>query len=90
MDVRLDEASTEIVQRELERGAFATAEDAVAAGLKLLELHAMDDWLLRNREYVQAALEESFAAAERGESYSPEESRALLEQHRALRKAKAA
>jgi hypothetical protein len=44
-----------------------------------------DDWLTRNRDLVRAALEESFAAEARGESYSPEEAKEMLEKRRAER-----
>ena len=46
-----------------------------------------EDWLVRNKEAINADLDESFAQAARGESYTPEESRALLAQHRASRSA---
>jgi len=56
---------------------------------QLYLVEAEGDWLDRNREAIDAALEESFATKERGESYSPEESLALLAQNRAARTSKA-
>jgi hypothetical protein len=50
----------------------------------------MEDWLLRNKDAVNRALDESFAAKERGESYSMEEAEAILAQRRAARAAQAA
>lgn len=43
-----------------------------------------EDWLLRNKEAINADLDESFAQAARGEGYSTEDARALL----ALRRSK--
>ncbi len=46
---------------------------------------AMQDWLLRNKTAFHAGIEASFAAKERGECYSPEESEAILAERRAAR-----
>ena len=51
---------------------------------------AMNDWLLRNKEAINAGLDESFAARDRGETYSPEEAQVMLAEHRAARMNKAA
>lgn len=42
----------------------------------------MDDWLLRNKVAIARALDESSAARDRGEGYSPEE----VEAHFAARR----
>ncbi len=44
-----------------------------------------DDWLFRNRDAVNAALDQSFAQAKRSEGYAPEEFQAILDRHRAAR-----
>ena len=98
MTVTLDEATEQMLQRELDRGGFADANEVIAYALGLLHVneagpvsHAdMEDWLMRNRDYVRAALEESFAAEARGESYSPEEVQAMLDENRARRRSQAA
>ena len=88
MAITLDPALEQRVQRQLDRGAFREPAELLAHALDLVE--AEGDWLYRNREAINAALEESFAAKERGEGYSPEESLALLAQNRAARKSRAA
>lgn len=97
MTLTLDAATERLLQRELARGRFADANELIAHALLLVEAEQntpapaeMEDWLLRNKDAIRAALEVSSAQAARGEGYSPEESRALLEQHRARRKARAA
>lgn len=90
MDVTLDQESAAKLQALLDRGAFASASEALTEAVKLLDEHCPEDWLWENREYVREALEESFAQSERGEGYSPEESMALLDKRRAERRPKAA
>jgi hypothetical protein len=51
---------------------------------------AMNDWLLRNKAAINIALDESFAAKARGESYSPEEAEVILAERRAARTPQAA
>jgi predicted transcriptional regulator len=48
-------------------------------------LESQEAWLLRNRDAINERLEESMAQAERGEVYTPEEARALLDSARAAR-----
>jgi hypothetical protein len=50
-----------------------------------LTLETEGDWLLRNRDSINADLDQSFAEAERGEGYSPEEVETLLAESRAAR-----
>jgi hypothetical protein len=45
-------------------------------------LAAEEDWLHLNKKAIQQHLEESFAQAERGETYTPEEARKMLATHR--------
>ena len=98
MTITLDEATEQLLQRELDRGRFADANHVIAHALGLLNASEpepvsqadMEDWLTRNSEAVRAALEESFAAEARGESYSPEEVEAILNENRARRRSQAA
>lgn len=90
MQVTLDPETEQILQHELEQGHFDTPEQALAQAVRLLAMQNQDDWLLQNREVVQAALEESFAAEAGGESYTPEEVEAMLNQRRAERQSHAA
>jgi Arc/MetJ-type ribon-helix-helix transcriptional regulator len=88
MAITLDPALEDRIQRQLDRGAFREPAELLSHALDLVE--AEDDWLFRNREAINAALEESFAAKERGESYSPEEAEAMLSERRASRSRHAA
>ena len=88
MAIILDPATEERIQRQLDRGTFREPAELLAHALDLVEAEAVEEgWLLRNKEAINADLDRTFAQAERGEGYSPEESRALLQQHRASRAA---
>ncbi len=71
------------IQAELASGRYEAADELLNRALDSLQAedattHCMNDWLLRNKDAIRAGLEESFAAKERGESYSPEEAEAIL------------
>ena len=91
MAVTLDPILEQRIQRVVESGAFREPAELLSHALDLIEAeqHA-GDWLFRNREGINAALEESFAAKARGESYTPEESHAMLAERRAARASHAA
>jgi hypothetical protein len=84
MAITLDATIEQRIQRQLDRGAFREPAELLAHALDLVEAEAVqEDWLFRNKEAINAGLDRTFAQANRGEGYSPEESRALLAQHRA-------
>lgn len=85
MQITLDPETEQRIQRELDRGTFHEPAEVIAHAIRLLEAQAEDDWLLRNREAIQAALEESMAAEASGESYSREDVEAMLDGRRAER-----
>ena len=83
MAITLDPETEQRIRRQLDRGAFRGPSELLAHALDLLE--AEEGWLLRNREAINAGLDESFAQAARGEGYTLEEARVLLERRRASR-----
>ena len=88
MVITLDPATEQRLQQQLATGRFREPAELLAHALDLVEAEAAEEvWLLRNKQAINADLDKSFAQAARGEGYSPEESRALLAQHRASRTA---
>jgi Arc/MetJ-type ribon-helix-helix transcriptional regulator len=86
MAITLDGGIEERIQRQLDRGAFPGPTELLAHALDLLEEEkSSEDWLDRNMDAINADLDETFAQAERGEGFSPEESVADLARHRASR-----
>ena len=88
MPITLDPATEQRIQHELSRGPYRDANELLNHALDLLSPE--EDWLYANREAIQAALEESFAAKERGELYTPEQAEAMLNERRAARSRQAA
>jgi antitoxin ParD1/3/4 len=65
MNLALDEATEQRIQRELERGHYREPEEVVARALELLE--AEEEWLTSRRLALQARLEQSMGQIDRGE-----------------------
>lgn len=85
MAITLDPATEQRVQRQISRGAFAEPSELLAHALDLVE--AEEDWLLQNKEAINAGLDQSFAEAARGEGCSLEEFEATVAEFRANRAA---
>jgi predicted transcriptional regulator len=49
-------------------------------------LHSMDDWMMENREAIQAKIQRGYDQAMRGELMTPEEVKRMLGQRREARK----
>ena len=85
MVITLDAAIEQRIQLQLDRGTFREPAELLAHALDLVEAEEVqEDWLLRNKEAINADLDRTFAQAARGEGHSREESRALIAQHRAF------
>jgi len=83
MAITLDPATELRIQRELDRGHYASPAEVIAQALDLLE--AEHEWLTDNRQAIHDHIEESFEAVARGETYTPEQARAILAERRAGR-----
>jgi Arc/MetJ-type ribon-helix-helix transcriptional regulator len=86
MALTLDPATEARIQRELARGHYSAPDEVINRALDLLDSEAQaNDWLHHNREAINDRLDISFAQAERGESYSPEEALKILSERRLAR-----
>jgi antitoxin ParD1/3/4 len=65
MAITLDPATEQRIQRELERGHYASPAEVIAQALDLLE--AEQEWLQITKSALNARLEESIAQIDRGE-----------------------
>jgi Arc/MetJ-type ribon-helix-helix transcriptional regulator len=83
MSLTLDPATEERVHRELARGSYREPAEVISRALDLLEADRQD--LDTRRSALLTRIEESFAQADRGDTYSPEEARAELIARRAAR-----
>ena len=85
MAITLSPKTEERIEREMARGTYRDSGELIAHALDLVE--AEEGWLTRNRAAIEGRLAESFGQAGRGQGYSIEETKELLEQHRARRTA---
>ncbi len=83
MNLILDPATEQRIQREIDLGHYRDPAEVIAHAVSLLE--AEEQWLLHNKAAINERLDESMAQAERGEVYTPEEARHLLDQDRKAR-----
>jgi Arc/MetJ-type ribon-helix-helix transcriptional regulator len=84
MAITLDPAIEQRIQHQLDRGAFREPTELLAHALDLVEAEAVqEDWLLRNKEAINADLDRTFAQADRGEGYTEAELRTRMAERRA-------
>jgi len=83
MTLTLDSATQQRIQEELARGRYREPAEVIAHALDLLEAERIE--MEERRLGLVRRLEQSFAQSERGETYSPEEARAVLAERRAAR-----
>jgi Arc/MetJ-type ribon-helix-helix transcriptional regulator len=83
MALALNPATEQRIQRQAQLGPYHEPNELVNRALDLLE--SQEGWIARNRDAIHERLEDSFAQAERGELYTPEEARRLLDEDRRKR-----
>jgi putative addiction module CopG family antidote len=71
MTVHLNAELEALVTRDVERGAYRSADEFLEHAVRLL--HAQEEWFAENREEIAAKIEQGYAAAQRGELLEPEE-----------------
>jgi len=87
MTLRLTPPTEQRIKRQAELGPFHEPDEVVNRTLDLLE--SQESWIARNRDAIRERLEHSWAQAERGELYTPEEALRILDERRAARAANA-
>jgi putative addiction module CopG family antidote len=82
MTIHLKPELEAMIQSDLERGLYRSADDLVERAIQML--HAQEQWFADDRDEIDAMIEHGFAQAERGELIDGDEVAPLL---RALRTA---
>jgi Arc/MetJ-type ribon-helix-helix transcriptional regulator len=80
MTIILRPEHEQLIAEALRTGAYRTAEEVIGRALEVL--HSEDEWLHDQKDSIEAKIERAFAQFERGESLSPEESRADMEKRK--------
>lgn len=84
MTIHLTDDLQALIERDVERGPYQTADEFVARAIQML--HEQEEWLAENRGEIAAKIQHGYAQAERGELIDGEEAfqqlRRRHEQHR--------
>ena len=78
MTIHLNPELEALIERDVERGPYQSADEFVAHAVQLL--HEQEQWLADNRDGIAAKIEHGFAQAERGELVNGDEAFEQLRQ----------
>jgi antitoxin ParD1/3/4 len=85
MTIHLNPELEALIQKDVERGPYQSADEFVAHAVQLL--HEQEQWLADNRADIAEKIEHGFAQAERGELVDGEEAfQQLRQRHEQRRK----
>ena len=69
-----------LIAEAMRTGAYQNPDDVISRALEMLRTE--DEWLQDQKDSIEAKIERAFGQFERGESMSPEESRADMEERK--------
>lgn len=78
MDIWLKPELEKLVEQDVQRGPYQTADEFVERAVVLL--HEQESWLAEHAAEISAKVGEGFAAAKRGELIDAERARAAMEE----------
>jgi len=81
MIIQLKPEDEVLVQRRLQSGAFASAEELIHYALESLD--AEEAWLQENKADIHDKIEQGIAELDRGEGLSSQDARARLQEQKA-------
>jgi antitoxin ParD1/3/4 len=77
MTIHLKPELEQLIQKDVERGPYETADEFVERAVEML--HAQEEWLSTNRTEISAKIDEGYASAQRGELIDSDQVRAQME-----------
>jgi putative addiction module CopG family antidote len=80
MTIHLKPELQALIQKDVQRGPYESADEFVERAVKLL--HEQEEWVSENRAEIAAQVEHGFAQAERGELIDGEEAVRRLRERR--------
>jgi putative addiction module CopG family antidote len=80
MAITLRPEHEQLVAEAIQTGAYANSDEVIERALELL--HSEEEWLHGQRDEIHEKIERSFAQFERGEFFTPEESRTDMERRK--------
>lgn len=80
MDIRLKPELEKLVEQDVQRGPYQTADEFVERAVVLL--HEQETWLAEHSAEIGAKISEGYAAAKRGELIDAERARSAMEEQK--------
>ena len=85
MTIRFGPEMEALIQKDVERGAYKSADEFVAQAVRML--HEQEQWLADNRSGIGAKIDHGFAQAQRGELVDSDEAfKQLRDRHEKQRR----
>jgi len=81
MTIQLKPELEALIQRDVQRGPYQSADEFVERAVQML--HEQEEWLAENRSEIAAQIEHGFAQTERGELIDGDEAFRMLRDRRA-------
>ena len=80
MTIRLKPEPEALIQKDVERGPYQSADEFVEQAVQML--HEQEQWLADNHADIAAKIEEGYVSAERGDLLDPEQVRAQIDERK--------
>jgi len=80
MTIRLKPELEALIQKDVERGPYQSADEFVEQAVQLL--HEQEQWLADNHADIAAKIEKGYASAERGELLDSDQVRAQIDKRK--------
>ena len=80
MTIRLKPELEALIQKDVERGPYQSADEFVEQAVYML--HEQEQWLADNHTAIAAKIEEGYASAERGELLDSEQVRTQVNERK--------
>jgi Arc/MetJ-type ribon-helix-helix transcriptional regulator len=81
MTITLRQEHEKLIAEAMQTGAYRNADEVIERALEML--HSEDEWLRGRRDQAARKIERAFEQFERGECFSPEDSRADMKRRKA-------
>jgi Arc/MetJ-type ribon-helix-helix transcriptional regulator len=78
MNIRLKPELEKLVEQDVRRGPYQTADEFVERAV--VQLHEQESWLAENASQIDAQIREGYAAAQRGELLDAESVRRSMDE----------
>ena len=80
MTITIRPEHEQLIAQAIQSGDYESPEDVIARALEILRLE--DEWLAENHAALGEKIERAFGQFERGEFFSPEQSKADMEKRK--------